>query len=302
MEGSVRVPWIVPQLSTLSRLEDRRRPTPRPPPIFLSERGFTMTGMPSRPLLAVLCMAAVLAGALGRSSDAAAPDGSGVVFSVFENLPPNGACPGLYAVDERTRKISWLGGWDAQRRDSALYPAFTANGTFSYGQIVDPSASPPFVEVYAGDRSVARAYAFTGWAWSPRREEVAFGGASSDGRRLELVLGSVSGSKRVLAASTNGGLSWLPDGTGLVYGRRAGQTDVITFVAPQRERTQGSRQERGRAARVSGRQAGGVPPTGVARFDPVRNLDRRDERRACSESPRSGSVGSAPPGSVVLES
>ncbi len=189
-----------------------------------------MTGMPSRPLLAVLCMATVLAGALGRSSDAAAPDGSGVVFSVFENLPPNGACPGLYAVDARTRKISWLGGWDAQRRDSALYPAFTANGTFSYGQIVDPSASPPFVEVYAGNRSVARAYAFTGWAWSPRREEVAFGGASSDGRRLELVLGSVSGSKRVLAAATNGGLSWLPDGNALVYGRRAGQTDVITFV------------------------------------------------------------------------
>jgi len=191
-----------------------------------------MAGMSSRLLFAVLCIAAVLAGALvkGTSSDAAALGGSGVVFSVFENLPPNGACPGLYAVDAGTRKISWLGGWDAQRRDSALYPAFTANGTFSFGQFVDPSASPPIVEVFAGRRSVARAYAFTGWAWSPRREEVAFGRASADGRQLELVLGSVAGSKRRLAPSTMGGVSWLPDGSGLVYARRAGQTDAITFV------------------------------------------------------------------------
>jgi hypothetical protein len=35
MKGSVRVPWIVPQRSTSSRLEDRRRATPQPPPIFL---------------------------------------------------------------------------------------------------------------------------------------------------------------------------------------------------------------------------------------------------------------------------
>lgn len=191
-----------------------------------------MAGMSPRPPVAVLCAAAVLAGVLvkGTSSDAAAPGGSGVVFSVFENLPPNGACPGLYAVDSRTRKITWLGGWDAQRRDSALYPAFTARGTFSYGHIVDPSASPPYVDVYAGGRSVARAYAFTGWAWSPRREEVAFGRASADGRRLELVLGSVNGSKRVLAGSTVGGVSWLPDGSGLVYMRRAGTADTITIV------------------------------------------------------------------------
>ena len=116
--------------------------------------------MPLRPLLAVLCVSAVFTAALaqGRPSDAAASPGSGVVFSVFEALPPNGACPGLYAVDERTRTISWLGGWDAQRQDSALHPAFTAAGALSYAQIVDPSASLPLADVYAGAGSVARAY------------------------------------------------------------------------------------------------------------------------------------------------
>ena len=189
--------------------------------------------MPSRPLLAVLCVSAILTGAVlrGESGDAAAPPaGSGVVFSVFENLPPNGACPGLYAVDARTRAISWLGGWDAERRDSAVYPAFTAAGTFSYAHFVDPSASPPAAEVFAGARSVARAYAFSGWAWSPRREELAFGQLSGDGKRLALGLASVTGTKRVLAPSTIGGVSWLPDGSGLVYVRRGGGDDVISFV------------------------------------------------------------------------
>jgi hypothetical protein len=50
------------------------------------------------------------------------------------------------------------------------------------------------------------------------------------GRSFELVLASVTGTKRVLAASSGLGLSWLPDGSGLVYGRRDGSTDVITFV------------------------------------------------------------------------
>ena len=188
--------------------------------------------MSLRPLCAAGLTAAILVGAVvsGTSSQAAAPAGSGVVFSVFENLPPNGACPGLYAVDSRTRTISWVGGWDARRRDSALFPAFTANGTFSFGLIVDLSASPPFVEVFAGGRSVARSYAFAGSAWSPRREEVAFSRPSADGRRLELALGSVAGSTRRLAGSTNGTVSWLPDGSGLVYGRLAGQTETITFV------------------------------------------------------------------------
>jgi WD40-like Beta Propeller Repeat len=191
-----------------------------------------MKRMSPRLVLALLCLPAVLACALatGTSSGGVAPTGSGVVFSVFENLPPAGACPGLYAVDARTRTISWLGGYDAQRQNSALYPAFTAARTFSFAQIVDPSASPPFADVFAGDRNVARAYMFTGWAWSPRREEVAFGGLSADGKRLELVLASVAGTKRVLAAATVGGVSWLPDGSGLVYTRRAGGDDVITFV------------------------------------------------------------------------
>jgi hypothetical protein len=184
-------------------------------------------------LAVLLAVAAILTGILvqGKTGDAAiAPLGSGVVFSVFENLPPNGACPGIYSVDARTREISWLGGWDAQRQDSALYPAFTSAGSFSYGQFVDPSASPPAVEIYAGARSVAQAYAFTGWAWSPRREEIAYGKLSADGRRLALGLASVTGAKRTLAPATIGGVSWLPDGSGLVHMRRGGGDDVITFV------------------------------------------------------------------------
>jgi hypothetical protein len=164
------------------------------------------------------------------TSDAAAPAGSAVVFSVFEDLPPTGACPGLYAVDARTRKISWLGGWDARREDTAVRPAFTADGTLSYAHWVDPSASVPLVDVFAGSRRVARANAFTGWAWSPRRDEVAFGRLADGGRRLELVLRSVGGATRVLAASAGLGISWLPSGGGLVYGRRGNSGDVITFV------------------------------------------------------------------------
>jgi hypothetical protein len=187
--------------------------------------------MPSGHVLVALCVSAVLAAVgAGAASDEAVPIGSGIVFSVFEDLPPNGACPGLYAVDARTRKISWLGGWDARRRDSAAFPAFTAGGMLSFGYWVDPSSSRPLVDVHVGRRSVARAYAVTAWAWSPRREEVAFGRIAGRGRRLELVLGSVTGAKRVLAASSGLGLSWLPDGSGLVYGRRAGSSDVITFV------------------------------------------------------------------------
>lgn len=184
-----------------------------------------------RRVLLVFCLSALFAGFSGcTANDAAAPAGPAVVFSVFEDLPPNGACPGLYAVDARTREISWLGGWDARRQDSAVRPAFTADGTLSYGHWVDPSASVPLVDVYAGRRRVARAYAFSGWAWSPRRDEVAFGRLAHGGRRLELVLGSVSGAKRVLAASAGFGISWLPNGGALVYGRRDNSGDVITFV------------------------------------------------------------------------
>jgi WD40-like Beta Propeller Repeat len=189
--------------------------------------------MLARPLLAVLCVSAIVTVALLRGpwgEAAEPPAGSGVVFSVFENLPPNGACPGLYAVDERTRAISWLGGLDVQRQDSAVYPAFTSAGTFSYARFVDPSASALVADVYVDARSVARAYVVTAWAWSPRREEVAFGQLSADGRRLALGLASATGTKRILAPSTTGGFSWLPDGSGLVYTRRAGQDDVISFV------------------------------------------------------------------------
>ncbi|MGZ8740199.1 MAG: TolB family protein [Gaiellaceae bacterium] len=189
--------------------------------------------MRSRSFLVLLAVAAVFTGVLvqDKAGDAAIPPaGSGVVFSVFENLPPNGACPGIYAVDARTRDISWLGGWDAQRRDSAVYPAFTSAGTFSYGQYVDPSANLLAVQIYAGGGSVAQAFAFTGWAWSPRREEVAYGQVSADGKSLALGLASTTGAKRVIAPATTGGVSWLPDGSGLVHMRRAGGDDVITFV------------------------------------------------------------------------
>jgi hypothetical protein len=182
-------------------------------------------------VLLVFCFSALYAGcSVSPAGDAAAPAGSAVVFSVFENLPPSGACPGLYAVNARTRKISWLGGWDARRQDSAVHPAFVADGTLSYAHWVDPSASVPLVDVYVRRRRVARANALTDWAWSPRRDEVAFGRLAHGGRRLELVLGSVSGSKRLLAASAGFGISWLPNGSGLVYGRRDNSADVITFV------------------------------------------------------------------------
>jgi hypothetical protein len=94
------------------------------------------------------------------------------VFSVFEALPPNGACPGLYAVDARTREISWLGGWNARRQDAAVYPRFTAGGTLSFAYPLDPSRSR-LVEVYAGRRSIARTPIYAPWAWSPRRQELA---------------------------------------------------------------------------------------------------------------------------------
>jgi hypothetical protein len=190
-----------------------------------------MQGMVSRRVVAAALVSVVLAGAsVGAAKDGAAPDASGVVFSVFENLPPNGACPGLYAVDARTRRISWLGGWDERKQDSAAYPSFTAGATLSYGHWVDPSSNLPLVDVFTAGRNVARAYAATGWAWSPRREEVAFGRLAKGGRRLELVLSSVTEGKRVLAASTGLGMSWLPDGSGLVYGHRVGSSDVLTLV------------------------------------------------------------------------
>jgi hypothetical protein len=174
-------------------------------------------------------VAAVCGGAVQRTASAAtAGAGPGVVFSVFENLPPNGACPGLYAVDQATRRLTYLMGWDAQREDTAVYPAFTAGGTVSFGHWVDTTASIPAVDVYAGTRRVARVHAFTGWAWSPRREELAF--ARLTGREVNLVLGTVAGAQRVLARGAGIGLSWLPDGSGIVYGSGLAADDRIAFV------------------------------------------------------------------------
>jgi WD40-like Beta Propeller Repeat len=133
-------------------------------------------------------------------------------------------------VDSASRRITWLGGLDDRRRDSAVYPGFTAGGTLSYGHWVDTTASVPLVDVFAGSRRVARAYGFSRWAWSPRRNEVAFGRFTPGRRTLELVLASVGGATRVRSPSFSFGASWLPDGSGLVFTRRAGSTDVITFV------------------------------------------------------------------------
>jgi len=174
--------------------------------------------------LALLCVAAA-----GARPDAAVM-GPGVVFTVFESLPPKGACPGLYAAEERTRRIEWLGGWDAARQDFPLYPAFTSRGTLSYGYIVDRGASDPLVDVYAGNRRVARTHAFLPWIWSPSHEELAYGRASADGRRLELVVTTIGGATQVLAPSARSGFAWLPDGSALVYERRVGTTDLITYV------------------------------------------------------------------------
>jgi len=184
----------------------------------------------SRLALVAISAVAFIGGAPAVAGHGAAVTGPGVVFSVFEGLPPSGACPGLYVAEERTRRITWLGGWDEQREDSAVYPSFTSRGTLSYGHWVDPSASVPLVDVYAGGRRVARP-AFARWAWSPRREELAYGRVSADGRRLELVLTTTGGATRVLAPSIGIPPVWLPDGSGLVYVRRRGSVDVITFVS-----------------------------------------------------------------------
>lgn len=186
--------------------------------------------MGSRLAIASICVAALLgAAAVGAQSDAAVT-GPGVVFTVFESLPPKGACPGLYAAEERTRRISWLSGWDAARQDFPLYPAFTSRGTLSYGFIVDRSASDPLVDVYAGGRRVVRAHAFLPWIWSPGHEELAYGRPSADGRRLELVVTTIGGATRLLARSARPAFAWFPDGSALVYERRVGTTDLITHV------------------------------------------------------------------------
>ena len=186
--------------------------------------------MGSRLAIVSICTVALLCSAAAGARPDAAVTGPGVVFTVFENLPPKGACPGLYAAEERTRRIAWLGGWDAARQDFPLYPTFTSRGTLSYGYIVDRSASDPLIDVYAGSRRVARAHAFLPWIWSPSHEELAYGRASTDGRRLDLVVTTIGGATRVLARSTRPGFAWLPDGSALVYERRVGTTDLITYV------------------------------------------------------------------------
>ena len=186
--------------------------------------------MGSRLAIVAISALALLGGVPAVAGHGAAVTGPGVVFSVFEALPPSGACPGLYVAEERTRRITWLGGWDAQQEDSAVYPSFTSRGTLSYGYWVDTSASLPLVDVYAGRRRVARAV-FARWAWSPRREELAYGRVSADRRRLELVLTTIRGATRILAPSIETPAVWLPDGSGVVYVRRVGEVDVITFVS-----------------------------------------------------------------------
>ena len=219
--------------------------------------------------LAALIAVATAVWGFSRQSASGASGGTsnalGVVFTVFENLPPIGACSGLYSVDAQTRRITYLGGLDDARSDSAVYPAFTAGGAFSYGHWVDTTANVPLVDVFAGQKKVARALVFTGWAWSPRREEVAYG--RLEGRRLDLVLGSVDGSQRVLARNAGPGVSWLPNGSGLLYVRRDGPTYVISFV-----RRDGS----GRRDVARNALFPVVSPDG-RRFAFVRNADTRPE-------------------------
>jgi len=187
--------------------------------------------MASRHVVAAVCVSAVLVGvSAATASEADVPRRTGVVFTVFEELPPGGACPGVYAVDARTREISWLGGWDAARQDTAVYPAFTPSGTFTFGHFSTPNTTGlPLVDVYAAGRiAVERALSFATWRWSPRRNEVAYVRIRSGGG--ELVVTSATGATRVLVRYPAVGLWWLPDGSGLVYGPRAGSTEGITFV------------------------------------------------------------------------
>jgi hypothetical protein len=189
-----------------------------------------MHTMAPRRVVAAVCVSAALLGAsAGTAGEADVPAGTGVVFTVFEELPPNGACPGLYAVDARTREITWIGGLDLQQGTShATYPAFTAGGTFSYAIFTDSGGYFAVANIYAGRRVVARGIGVPPWAWSPRREEVVFGRLV--GGRPELALASVTGSTRVLARGASYGLSWLPNGAGLVYGPPAGSSEAIGFV------------------------------------------------------------------------
>src|SRR5262245_7281432 len=182
-------------------------------------------------LFAVLCIVAALTAA---SASSASDDGAlarpGIVFSVFESLPPDGACPGLYSVDAETREISWLGGFDASAQDFAAWPAFTAAGRFSYGYVDRASAQIPILNVYAGNRLVTPAVAYPRRPWAPRREELAFG--RLDGRgRLELAIASAAGTTRRAGPPTALWPTWTPDGTGVVYARGARPTSVLTFVS-----------------------------------------------------------------------
>ena len=185
-------------------------------------------------LFAALCVAAALAGApASTAGERAQLEGSGVVFTVFESLPPSGACPGLYAVDARTREISWLGGFDATAQDFAIYPGFTAGGRFSHGYFDRASRRVPFVNIFVGDRRIARAVAYTRQSWAPRREELVFGRLVGRGRaeRLELAIASAAGRTRRAGPPTAIWPTWTPDGTGLVYTRGAPGPTLLTFVS-----------------------------------------------------------------------
>ena len=187
--------------------------------------------MTSARVLAAVCVAAIVATASAATvGSGAGPASSNVVFSITGELP-DGLCPGLYAVDSRTRAIISLGGWDARRQDFALYPSFTAGGKLSHAHLVDSTSSPvPLVDVYAGDRRAARAVAGVGWAWSPRREELAFERLADGGRTLELVLASASGATRVVGRRSALRPAWTQDGGGLVYERHTRSAGLIAFV------------------------------------------------------------------------
>ena len=180
-------------------------------------------------LAAVLTTAALLGASAPTAGDRAL-EGSGVVFTVFENLPPNGACPGLYAVDAGTREISWLGGFDAATQDFAIYPGFTAAGRLSYGYIDRASNRLPLLNIYVSDRLVApRGVGYTRPSWSPRREELAFG--RLNGGEVELAIASAAGSTRRVGPPAALWPTWAPDGNGLVYTRGARGPELLTFVS-----------------------------------------------------------------------
>ncbi len=97
----------------------------------------------------------------------------------------------------------------------------------SYGYWVDTSASLPLGRCVRGQAPCRPGAAFGRWAWSPRREELAYAArVRQTGRRLELVLTTIRWWQRAILATfdRDSRRSGYPDGSGVVYDPPCGST------------------------------------------------------------------------------